>query len=105
MQEEDSGAGCGHSERWFDVVDPVTKKSRGDALSKALGSIGKFNSTNVSLYKYEDEYFVDGQMNDAPGVFKLDRGTVKVECVFRDQPVRRVEKIYPLDGVVRDPSK
>ena len=23
--------GCGHSERWFDVVDPATQKPRGDA--------------------------------------------------------------------------
>jgi hypothetical protein len=105
LNGEDSGAGCGHSAAWFDVIDPATNTSRGGPLSKALRSIGKYNSRDLNIYSHEGAYYLEGDLEHAPALFALSRGALETECVFRVQPKRVVEKVYPLDGAVRDPSK
>ena len=104
QHHEDSGAACGSSEIWYEVIDRETGKPTASALNKALAGLTMWNENAGEIYDFENVRYIEAQLNGAPALFKLTKDSVDTECIFRDQAIKKVSTVFPLDGVVRDPA-
>lgn len=101
----DSGAGCGATMSKPFLVSADGKRVQPGPMNDALAELATTNGEGFEVYSHRGMQYLYGALRDQPALFKFSSGVAAAECIFHDQPISRVRKLYPLDGAVRDPDK